>query len=216
MAKKNEPKLIRTVNFGSGENIIRGQLFSVSPTQSTIVISRQIVKEVEVKKTEKIATQTKELLIRPAVEGLNLKNAEVEKRVKAIDNYLKKHTIQEALEEVGKEVIKGNKQRKKTVPKNADAAKKKEIEAFNKKVEEANAKVEDTIISWQPRIEKDLKIPIQKVYKNVPGFEEIETIEEEKEYSYKELAEWDFYFKIRPRDAVKHIANYINLKKLLK
>lgn len=235
MAKKNEPVLIRTTLFGSGENIIKGQLFSVSPTQSLAVISAQTVKEVESKRKEKIATTVKELLIRPKTEGLNLKNAEITTRVKLVDEYLKNTSVQEALQQVGKEVIKGKKQelpkllKPKKAAKNAKDETKKKVEAENKKIQaenkliqaeidkikEANKKVDDTVISWQPRIEKDLKFPIEKYYVNKPGFEEIEVQETEKEYSYKEIETWTFYFKIRPRDAVRHMANYINLKKLL-
>lgn len=204
------PRLIKVLILNKNKATFRAELFSVSPKLSIIKISEQTANENEVKTVTKIPTVSKELLIVPDLKGL--KKGDLEKRTKSIATYVKKHGVSKALELVGDEIIKAEKAVKVKVHKDATDAEKKKTDAANKKIDEANAKLEDTVITWQPRIEKDLKFKIQKQVQDTAGFEDVESISTEIEYTYKQIEKWELYFKLRPRDFMKHVQNYLNKK----
>ncbi len=227
MAKKVE-RLIKVLIVNKEKATFRAELFSVSPQLSIIKISEQTANEKKVKTVTKIPTVNKELMITPDLTGLS--KEDLVKRIKAVADYVNKHGVAKALEQVGKEVVKGKKQDLPKITKpikilkkmNPEEVKKAEDEnvkilAANEKTEaeilkikEANKNVQDVIISWTTRIEKDLEFKVTKSVKDTPGFEEVDQISTEIEYTYKKVENWNMYFKLRPRDFTKHVQNYLN------
>lgn len=199
---KFAPIVLRTITAGNSESgIIRADLVATGEHTRKIVISKQTSKEVEVKSKENHVSQIKTLFIVPNKSGINM--AEVVKRQAQIDKYLKGKSVTEALEEVGKEVIK----------KKAAAIPKDATDAAKEKIKKANDKLEDTVISWQPKIEKDLKFPVDTAYSNVPVTKEVTVIDIEMEYSYKEIHTNEILYRLKSRDFVKYVHNYLNSKR---
>jgi len=197
---KEVRRLVKELLISHADEMFRAELFSVSPQLSYLVISEQTAEQTEVKTTTKIPNVTKELIITPDLEGVS--KEDLPKRTKQVQDYVKKHGVAKALEQVGNEVIKAEAQ---TIPLDAT----KEIQ---EKIKAANAALEDTVITWQPRIEKDLKFKVVKMVQDTPGFEEVENLSTETEYTYTKVKEWDLHFKVRPRDFTKHVQNYLNQK----
>jgi hypothetical protein len=182
--KNNAPIVLRTTTFGNGKKIYRGQLIASGARARVIEISEVTEKEKEVKTKDFRTVYGKTLVIHPNYEGL--KDPEIKKRVAAVEEYLKDHTTAQALEEVGKEVQKPNKD---------------------------NPNGKEVIISWCPKIEKDLEFPIITAYIDKPRTEEVENISIETVYTYEEIARLEVYFNLKPRDFVRHCQNYLENQK---
>lgn len=177
--KKDDPIVLRTIHAGNKEVVLRAQLIALQDQVRVIVIEEQKATEKEVESLETIRTSVKEIKIVPNYEGIS--KEESAKRLKSIDAYLKKNSVTDALEEVGKEVVKSK-----------------------------DEKTEDKVISWQPQIEKDLKFPVETVYLNVPGTKEVKTIKTETQYKYKEIHSCKIFYRVRTRDFMKYVHNYLN------
>jgi len=198
MANKKEQVVLRTITAGNGKGVYRAQLFTAGNEAREIVIEKQSEKDKKIETERTVVKQVPTLVIYPDYEGLN--EADSKKRAEAVQKFLKDHSPTEALEEVDNEVIPGKKAK---VPPGASAADKKKIEAANKKVQ-------DVVISWQPRIQKELGFPI-KTRKEIVPTEEIQIdISSSKEYTHKEVHSATIYYRMKPRDFVRYVHNFLN------
>jgi len=197
MAKKNDPIVLRTMTAGNGDNVYRAQLLGLETEKRQILIEAQTAVENEIETENTVVRNVRTLVIYPDFEGL--KKEDAEKRSAAVKKYLEKNTVAQALEEVGNEVIKG---KKAGIPKDATAAEKKKIEA-------ANEKVTDTVISWQPKIQKDLNFPVKTRYESIPTEEKQISITTETEYKYKEVHSAEIHYRIKPRDFIRYVSNFL-------
>lgn len=110
-----------------------------------------------------------------------LKEKTVKARVQEVNLYMESNTPEEALEQVPGETI-----------------------------ESKNEGEEPTVLTWVPKIEKDLGYKIQKFYDNTPTKETIKSIESSVEYSYKEIESWTLYYRVSNRDFRTMINNFLN------
>lgn len=175
-----KPIVLRTTQITKNETTYRARLLMVAPLFSQIVIEEMIAETKESEVTEKRQEIVKELLIRP--DYTDLTKDQIKKRVAEVEEYVKSKSIAEALEEVGKEVVKPNPQ---------------------------NKEGKETVLEFAPQIEIDLGYKIQKYYNSVPRIVEVPHLVQDTTYKYKKVKSWDFYFRMRPVDFLKHAQNYI-------
>jgi hypothetical protein len=178
--KKFDPVVLRTMTMGNGKNIYRSQLLALEGGTRLIKIDEQSEKQNEVEKTEMRTTFGKRLVIIPDFTGI--KGAEIEARAKLVREYVEKNGVPNALAEVGNEVVEPNKDNK-------------------------NGKA--TVISWCPKIEKDLGFKTTTKYIEEPFTEEVKSIKIELEYEFKTVHENEVYFNVRVKDFIKYCQNFL-------